>query len=222
MTKHTTRTRTAALITATTIALTGCTVGGGDTPDPSTPPASQFDTAGDLVVHTDMNGQMVDQSMTDADVQADPAEIRQISDSGDLFTIQSAGLVTPLGTMVSKDGVIEPVNYTSVFVVSDYSPGYGAPADGPMVLVGHALDGVGRGPGNFVVDEGGQFATSEGDLISVGGVDYEIVSQELVLKSELPDRGDVWEAGAGMLQFVTCVPHSDRNAIITAAYAGKE
>ncbi|MBP3088543.1 hypothetical protein EML15_05205 [Corynebacterium sp. sy017] len=211
-----TRATLAALLCTSALMLGACSNDNdGDTKAQETTTV-KYDSADDKSLVRDMNGQEVDRSDA-ANANVSPEDMNQISDAGESFIIDSVGLNVPLGTLTSYNGVIEPVNYTSAFVVADYSPGYVNSEDGSVIVVAHALDGAGKAPGNYVVDPNtGAPLANIGDRIVVGSKTYEITDQRSILKDEIPNSDLVWAEEPGVMHFITCVPHRNENLVITA------
>lgn len=182
----------------------------------------QPDRTADQALYRDMNDREVD--MENADYAGHtPEEIQQISDygpDGPRLSIPGAGLDVPLGTMNSHNGVIEPVGFSQAYIVGDFSPGFHDPESGSLMLVAHALDGEGKAPGNFVWDSATSDAkVSAGDEITAHGRTYVIDGVEQIGKSEIVNDEDLWSQRPGTLFFVTCVPNSDENLVISAHLA---
>lgn len=177
------------------------------------------DSRTDKSLYRDMNNQEVD--MDNADYAGHtPEEIQQVSNygpEGPRMRIPSVGLDVPLGTMNSYNGVIEPVGFSQAYIVGDFSPGFHDPAAGSLMLVAHALDGKGKAPGNYVWDSAsGEPKVAVGSEISAQGRTYIIDEVAQVRKAEIVDDEDLWEQRPGTLFFVTCVPNSDENLVVSA------
>lgn len=181
--------------------------------------ASVYDSAEDPALYRDMNGRKVDMASGNY-ANHSPEQIRQISDYGaesDWLSIPEVGLDVPLGTIYSYDGVIEPIGFSQAYIVGDYSPGYHDPAAGSLMIAAHALDGEGFAPGNYVWDSAtGQAKIGEGAAITVAQRTYLVTKIEEVPKQDIAANEELWAQSPGSLHFVTCVPNSDRNLIISA------
>lgn len=194
-------------------------------PEPS---VGRADSSDDEHISVDMNGRDIvpaspsesDDATTEENYTTDPnytENINQVSNIGERFVIPSVGLDVPLGTMNSYDGLIEPTNFTSAFVVTDFSPGWPNSSDGSTVIAMHALDEGGIAPGNFVVGTNNhEERTKSGDTITFNGKNYSISSQKRIGKGLIAYDKEVWESKPNRLVLITCLPNSNDNFVIFA------
>ncbi|KAB3519951.1 hypothetical protein GC425_08545 [Corynebacterium sp. zg254] len=175
-----------------------------------------YDNAPDDGVYRDLKGNPVDRSNAD-NAGVSPAEMNQVTETGERFAIPSLKLNVKLGSVTSFNGVIEPLNYTDAFVVSDYSDGYSNPEDGSVTVVAHALDRGGYAPGNYVFNtETHKSLVEDGQIIAAGPGIFKITEQRTVKKADMPGQASIWNNQPRTLHFITCVPNSDENFVITA------
>lgn len=143
--------------------------------------------------------------------------INQVSNIGKRFEIPSVGLDVSLGKLNSHDGLIEPTNFTSAFVVTDYSKGWKDGSKGSTMVAFHALDAGGIAPGNFVVGvDNDEVRTNVGDEIKVGDRKFKISNQKRMGKGLVAYDKQVWANKPHTLVIVTCLPNSTDNFIIFA------
>ena len=126
-----------------------------------------------------------------------------VNDGGAGFVVPSLDIHVSVGSINSVDGVMNPPNYTSVFLIRNQSAGsLDRAAEGTIFMVTHAVYG-GRAPGNLLQSRQ-QTLLKPGDEILVNGVKYLFTEARIIPKTELGNHADLWENQPGRLIIVTC------------------
>lgn len=134
-------------------------------------------------------------------------------DGGDGFVIPVLKLDVPLGSINEVNGVMNPPNYTNVFVIRNRGVSLENADQGTVYMVTHTLHG-GKAPGNIMQANGG-VAMKPGDIIKANQRMYEYVSFEIIPKTDLDAHPDLWTNDPGRLVLVTCLSGTyDKNLII--------
>lgn len=153
----------------------------------------------------------------------DLAHMDVVESTGARFVVPSVDLDVPLGIMSSVDGLIEPPTFTAVYRIRDFGV---APADvdsGTVFVATHSMR-FGRAPGNALVDVArGTSTLPSGARIDVDGVSFWVAGSEVIAKSELASRADVWGDQPGRLVVITCLQTPDQkpstdNLVIVATH----
>ena len=162
------------------------------THDPNEPKLS--DLSGNIIVPDDP-------SATDP-VYMQRADMVE-DDGGEGFVVPSLNIHVSIGSINAVDGVMNPPNFTSVFLIRNQALGtLTRPADGTVFMVTHAVAG-GRAPGNLLQDHQ-QTLLKPGDEILVNNIKYQFTEQQIIPKTELPHHADIWTNEPGRLIVVTC------------------
>lgn len=191
------------------------------------PKENKPDKPEDKHVGVDMQGRRVERTQDNGYEK----KIKQVSNIGKEFSIPAVGLYTPLGTVVSHNGEIEPTSYTSTFVVKDYSKGWPNPSKGSIILAAHTLDEEqigdtgfspeGIGPGNMVFEPGTRDSRLNiGDEINIGKLKYEVTDQKRLGKGLVSYDKEIWNDKPGTMHLILCFPNSNDNFVITGKFKG--
>lgn len=165
----------------------------------------------------DLNGNVVrgvDLSLT--------SRHNQVSNTGETFSIPSAGASFALGLIDVVDQSLIPTGYTSVYRVRNFGVDSVHAGEGTMYVVAHAMDtvrGTGRltgvAPGNFLFDHNTRESRLVvGDEVVVSGLTYVFTGSMRVHKNSIDQQQGLWDAGvAGRLVFITCLSDTDDNFV---------
>ena len=126
-----------------------------------------------------------------------------VNDGGDGFVVPSLDIHIKIGLINSVDGLMNPPNFTSVFLIRNQSAGsLERAAEGTIFMVTHAVYG-GRAPGNLLQSRQ-QTLLKPGDEILVNGLRYLFTEARIIPKTELGSHADIWDNEPGRLIIVTC------------------
>lgn len=165
----------------------------------------------------DMNGNSIqlDEPLTGTDIEKmsiEPTENRLI--------IENLGLNSPISTMNSIDGVINPPDATSAYLLRDYGTTLNKPLKGAIYAVAHSLKS-GIGPGNYLFDwQNDKILVKEKDLIEISNLQYEVSRIDLTDKTKIGEHETIWDNEPGKLVFITCLQRAQgrslKNLIVEA------
>jgi hypothetical protein len=173
---------------------------------------SMRDTASDL---KDMTGRIAVPEDQDNLTKEFLDEAEMIIDEGGKgFEIPAAGLNVPLGAINPVKGVLNPPNFTSAFWIRKIGSSPENGDRGTVFIVTHSLRAPGQAPGNFYQRDG-EVTLNPGDYIKVRDRVYVFTESEIVLKTELGRRDDVWANVPGRLVVITCHQNQGSGATIS-------
>ncbi|MFT8593431.1 MAG: class F sortase [Bifidobacterium sp.] len=168
----------------------------------------------------DMHGNSV---TMDSDELPDGQQTRRmhaVQDLGLTLEVPAVSMKVPVGELSAVDGVITPPTFTQAYLVRNRGVGLQKAADGTVYVVTHSLSD-GFAPGNYLFDVAAQRATvKRGDALRIAGLNYSVDSSEMIAKTSLASRSDVWDSVPGRLVLITCLQRqhgrSLRNLVIFA------
>ncbi|MDR2973981.1 MAG: hypothetical protein LBV00_04605 [Propionibacteriaceae bacterium] len=127
-------------------------------------------------------------------------------DGGEGFVVPSLNLDVPLGSINEVEGVMNPPNFTSAFVIRNRGASLDNADQGTVYIVTHAIY-QGHAPGNYLQADG-QVSLKPGDIIKADGKEYSFVEAQIIAKEGqggLADHAELWTDDPGRLIIVTCV-----------------
>lgn len=144
-------------------------------------------------------------------------EMRQVSNIGKRFVVDSVGLDVQLGAVNEVDNLIRPTNFTGAFLVRNKGIGENLTKakQGTAYVVMHATDAGSIAPGNFLVDNTTRNNRAKiGDIVEVGNLKYKITDYKREGKDLIANDKNLWNGKIGKrLIIITCFPNSADNAV---------
>lgn len=153
-----------------------------------------------------------------ADVGGSGVEAR----TGLRLEVPSVGLNVPLAEMDEVDRSITPPGFQDAYLIRNVGTSLKTPNEGTVFVAMHSIRGGGVGPGNYLVDvETGNSKVPIGSTITVGSLNYTVVSSRSISKTAVPSDQSLWKNTPGRLVLLTCVQNaagteSKANLLITA------
>lgn len=150
------------------------------------------------------------------------AGMEVIDAAGERFVVPSVGLDVPLGELSAVGSEVSPPGFASAYLIRNRGRSPADAGDGTVFVVTHSLRNGGVAPGNSLIDVDRQTSNlSAGDEILVGSVVYTVTDSEIIAKSALASRTDIWSNAPGRLVVITCLQDpasqpSTANAVIIA------
>lgn len=149
-----------------------------------------------------------------------------VASTGGRLEVPAVGLSVPLDSMNAVDGKVDPPKFTTAYWIRNMGVSPADAATGTVYVAMHSLRNGAVGPGNYLIDVSNQTARMHnGDKVSLDGVSYAISGFEVIPKSEIGSRSDLWSRTPGQLVLITCLQNArntpSKNVIvITATLAG--
>ena len=120
------------------------------------------------------------------------------------FRVPDLKLAVPLWAVNDVNGTMNPPGYREAYWVRNRGVAPEVAETGTVFIITHTVRG-GRGPGNYFIDVPSQTVTlGEHSLIHVRDRTYQYTTSELVLKTAIGGRFDIWEDIPGRLVIITC------------------
>jgi len=159
----------------------------------------------------DMHNNVVqpeDPEMLDPAYQSEAAatpEVDPTTGNSQGFRVPDLKMDVPLWSVNDVKGSLNPPGFTAAYLVRNRGVSLAKADAGTVYVVMHTVRSPGFGPGNYFIDIPSQTVTFRSDsLIYVGDRTYQFVSSELVLKTDIGQREDIWADTPGRLVIVTC------------------
>lgn len=148
------------------------------------------------------------------DTKVAPATLKKmhaVSQLGSSFVkIPAINFATPLGAVDEVDGQLTPPGIYSVYWVRNLGVSVQNAAHGTVFLVIHSVHGGALVPGNQLINVSqGTSAVPVGATITVDSERYRVTRTDVISRTELPTRADVWGNVPNQLVLITCLEQPD-------------
>ena len=152
------------------------------------------------------------------------SEVQQmhVTSTGGRLTVPAVGLNVPLDAMNAVGGKVDPPKFTAAYWIRNMGVSPAEADSGTVYVAMHSLRNGAVGPGNYLIDVGNQTArVHNGDKVGLDGVSYTVSGFEVIPKSEIGRRTDLWSRTPGQLVLITCLQNGhntpSKNVIVITA-----